>query len=619
MKSHIIFAIVLVVAHVAAAAQGNADVVLVESATQVAVKSMTSAVVTQKRVFTILNENGKDVANFHVSCDDNSKLTAFSGVVTDASGRELKRIKKGNLSRTEYSAELATDSYVMYYQYVPPSYPVTVTYEWTEQLSNGMLSYPVFAPQDRYRMAVKHASYHITVPSDMKVRYKAVNMPAAVTTAGPTASVAVSDLAAVDHEELGLPALARFPIVYFEPCQFQYLGTKGDLSTWKSLGAWQYGLLDGRDELTPEFKAQLHAMTDTCSSQRSKIAVIYSFLERTTRYVSIQLGIGGLQPFPATQVCRTGFGDCKGLTNYVRAMLKEVGINSFYTVIRAGDFKPLYRDFPSLGIPNHVLLCIPEPADSLWVECTNAALPLGYVHSKVAGHDALLCGPDGGQLVTLPAYPDSLHLQLSRVHLKVQADASAQVELRQTSRYAQCEDKMWLSRATEKEQRDWLLKTMKVPHGEVQKIAVTESRVPFGVPSCEVDAQLSSHSYGNSSGSRIFVPVNPMHNGYRALAQEPNRQGQVYIDMGYRDIEEVIITIPDGYKVESLPAGGDIVSAFGTFSTQVEARGNEVKVVMSLTMHSGTYPASTFGQLVDFGKQVARQYGQKLVLVATAH
>lgn len=615
MRNYFVLALIVIAAQVAAVAQDNADVMLLESTTQVAVKSMASAVVSEKRVVVILNENGKDMANFDVGCDDNRKLVAFSGTVADASGRVLRKIKKGDLSRTEYSAELASDSYVMYYQYVPPSYPVTVTYEWTEQWSKGMLSYPVFAPQDRYRMAVKHASYKITMPSDMRVRYKAVNMPVAVTTDGTTLSVEVSDLAAVDREDLGVPAAERFPSLRFEPCQFEYCGTKGDLSTWKSLGAWQYGLLDGRDELTPDFKARLHTMTDTCTSARSKIAVIYKFLEHTTRYVSIQLGIGGLQPFPASEVCRTGFGDCKGLTNYVRAMLREVGVNSFYTIIHSGLPKRLYRDFPSVNMCNHVMLCIPERTDSLWVECTNAALPLGYVHSDIAGHDALLCGPDGGQLVTLPSYPDSLHLQLSRVKVVLQADASARVELRQHSRYAQYEDEMWLTRATEKERRDWLLKSMKMPQANVLAMTVTESRAPYGVPGCEVDAQLSTSSYGNVSGSRIFVPLNPMHNGYRALAQKPNRQGQVYIGTGYRDVEEVVITIPDGYKIESLPPSREIVTVFGTFCTRVDALDNEVKVVMSLTMHSGTHPGSAFGQLVDFGKQVARQYGQKLVLV----
>lgn len=35
----------------------------------------------------------------------------------------------------------------------------------------------------------------------------------------------------------------------------------------------------------------------------------------------------------------------------------------------------------------------------------------GYVHQDIAGHDALLIEPTGGQMYRLPTYPDSLNTQ----------------------------------------------------------------------------------------------------------------------------------------------------------------------------------------------------------------
>jgi hypothetical protein len=58
-------------------------------------------------------------------------------------------------------------------------------------------------------------------------------------------------------------------------------------------------------------------------------------------------------------VRRKGYGDCKGLTNYMKTLLDAAGIKSYYSVITS-DETPLSfdPDFPKMG-GNHVILMIP--------------------------------------------------------------------------------------------------------------------------------------------------------------------------------------------------------------------------------------------------------------------
>lgn len=91
-----------------------------------------------------------------------------------------------------------------------------------------------------------------------------------------------------------------------------------------------------------------------------------------------------MQPIAAADVNRTGFGDCKGLSNYMRAMLTELGIPSVYTVISTTN-RRLLADFASANQNNHVILQVPLPNDTLWLECTNPTLPLGYVIIPLQG------------------------------------------------------------------------------------------------------------------------------------------------------------------------------------------------------------------------------------------
>ena len=46
-----------------------------------------------------------------------------------------------------------------------------------------------------------------------------------------------------------------------------------------------------------------------------------------------------------------------------------------------------------------MLYCSSFKGDTIWIECTAPDLALGYVHSDIAGHDALVMTDDGGKIM----------------------------------------------------------------------------------------------------------------------------------------------------------------------------------------------------------------------------
>ena len=130
----------------------------------------------------------------------------------------------------------------------------------------------------------------------------------------------------------------------------------------------------------------------------------YEYVQSKTRYVSIQEGIGGLQPFPASIVDKYGYGDCKALSNYTVALLQEVGVKSFYTKIRAGEGEPdLLLDFPAQQT-NHVVVAIPNDKDTIWLECTSQTNPFGYTGSFTGDRYALMITEEGGKIARTPSF-----------------------------------------------------------------------------------------------------------------------------------------------------------------------------------------------------------------------
>jgi len=62
-------------------------------------------------------------------------------------------------------------------------------------------------------------------------------------------------------------------------------------------------------------KQKVTELTKNAKSREEKARLLYEYVQNKTRYISIQLGIGGFQPFEARVVDETGYGDCKALSN----------------------------------------------------------------------------------------------------------------------------------------------------------------------------------------------------------------------------------------------------------------------------------------------------------------
>lgn len=562
---------------------------------------------------TILNEHAAGLADFTCSCSSTSKLTAFKGTVTDASGRIIRKMKQGELQRTEYSQYLAIDEYMMYLEYTPPTYPITITYEWTMDSRNDLIEFPRFCPQTGYDISVRKASYRLSVPKGMTVRHALQNISQPVIEAedgrgNKTITLELHDLPPIKQEPFARPLRERMPTAWFAPDEFVYFGTKGSLRDWTDYGKWEYSLIQGSESLPDAVCQELHQLTDQLTTDREKVQALYNRLEKTTRYVAILLGIGGQRPAPALSVCKSGFGDCKGLSNYMRAMLKEVGIPSNYTTISTTN-RRLHPSFASVGQMNHVVLQVPLPGDTLWLECTNPKLPMGYVHEDIAGHDAILVNETGGRLVRLPAYADSTNLQHSTIDITVGSTGMADIRLSQASHNRQYESRIPLLTMTDKDRQKTLQRIMRVPQAEIRQTDISENG-----PCIVLKADVKSRQYATATGQRLFVPLCPIHQSLSAPATKGERTEDIWLNSGYQDEDDITLTIPEGYEIEAMPPGVLLHEPFGVFSCSLKAEDGLLRAHNRLLIRSGHYDKALYPQLAAFLKAVGTAYTQKIVL-----
>jgi hypothetical protein len=148
-------------------------------------------------------------------------------------------------------------------------------------------------------------------------------------------------------------------------------------------------------------------------------------VQHAIRYVAIEIGIGGYQPHSAQQVFASGYGDCKDKATLLAAMLKNIGIDSYYVLIN-DDRDYLAPDFPTALGFDHVILAIglpekikqqasvaelahPTLGTLLLFDPTDISTPLGYLPAGLQTANALLVTEKDGELVKVPLLPPSMN------------------------------------------------------------------------------------------------------------------------------------------------------------------------------------------------------------------
>lgn len=137
------------------AAKAQTNVIVLEDVTEVTAKDADMVGVNRHLCVEILNDKGSDYADFVTQCSKGDKLVSFSGSVTDKEGNVLRKMKKSDLQTTAYSKEMATDVVTMFFDYTPPTYPIIITYDWKEEMSDRLIQYPMFFPQSDYGVEIK--------------------------------------------------------------------------------------------------------------------------------------------------------------------------------------------------------------------------------------------------------------------------------------------------------------------------------------------------------------------------------------------------------------------------------------------------------------------------------
>ncbi len=606
------------VSEIAANLLTDANSVVRTSETTLEIFSKTKIRYSIKEVITIFNENGEGEGVLLIPYDSNSEVDIKVANFYDKEGNLIKKVKK-----SEVYDQTMFDGFSMYtdgrFKRITPqisTYPYTVEYECTIE-QKGAIDFYNWMPCDAYNKSIVFASYKILDYEDEGIRIKPNKLVNTVKNGELVDGVKtylweLENMEAMEHEPLAVSMVNFVPRVVVAPLNFEFYGTKGSMDSWKAFGDWVYSLIEDRNDL-PEDRVQfLKELTASVDDPVEKIKLVYELLQKNTRYVSIQLGIGGFQPFPAQKVEEVGYGDCKALTNYMKSMLQSIGIESYYTLVKAGtNTGEIDVDFPSQNF-NHVILTVPVESDTIFLECTSQFSPFGFQGSFTSERSALLIDKNNSRLIQTKNY--GLNENTWKMKASILVNESGHAVVNDTVEFNGLQYE-YIERDLRKTHEDIIedaYKTGNIPGANYRTIAY-ENR-PERIPSATRTRLLEVDRFATKMGDRMFVPVNSLNKHSSVPKKASDRKFPFKTRLSYQDEDCVTFVIPEGYEIEYLPEPVKIETEFGAYQSELKHSQNSIVYTRRNVKNRGVFPPEKYADYVEFTRKIVDADSQKMIL-----
>ncbi|MFZ4581223.1 MAG: DUF3857 domain-containing protein [Paludibacter sp.] len=598
------------------ALKANAHTVMRMVKFDVEIKSENAAVIKVSEVRSILNKNGEDNIPFVESYNPMNRISSLRGWVYDESGKRIRSVTNEDaIDQSNMGYSLYDENRIKVLDPKCLTYPLTVKYEYELNLKQTLFL-PTISLGD-LNTSYESVEYTVICPKSIALKYKEYNLPIACSKSSvnnnDVYSWKLSNILAKTYEPYSPHFVPNSPTIRVVPNTFMVDDSKGTTANWKEFGKWASTLLEEKDKLPEATATKIKELTAPLKTDFEKVKAVYEFMQKKTRYVSIQIGIGGWQPFGADVVDKSSYGDCKALSNYTKALLTAAGVKSHYVLVKAGD-NAGDIDTSFVGSQfNHAIVCVPLGKDTIWLEATDQLLPCGFNSSFTDDRLVLLVDNENSKIVRTRVYSEKENCINRNAQVQIYDDKTGTATVQTQYIGLAYDDMRSVFIADENSQKREVSENIQIPSFSLKKFTLSELRTP--TPSIKEVLLLDLPNCINSiQGSINLLPLNLMNKLKNIPDKVRNRKNELCIRRSYMENDTISYLLPPTLTASELPAPVKINSIFGSYNMEVKKEGKNVVFIRQFVLRKGVHPAEEYENFREFLGNIATNDDVMLVL-----
>jgi hypothetical protein len=403
------------------------------------------------------------------------------------------------------------------------------------------------------------------------------------------------------------------------------------MSDWPEVVKWCLKLHNSQCDSDQLLSLKVRELTADSPDRLSKVRALFQHAQ-SIRYAFLALDFSkgdGCKPRKATEVFRKGWGDCKDKANLLRAMLREINIESWPVLAHTEMGRSITPDNPSAAVFNHVILAVsagdsdnlpsittvPKLGKVVFLDPTDSFVSLGDLPASLQGSKVLVLAEGNNELTTLPFLKaDPYHLENRKIDLVMTADGSlgGRCEfggLGEVGAYY----RNLKARETEKDFHNWVTGRLS---STLRGVTVLDFKTSDDLitGSFKLECNFAAKNYAQMMpGGMVVARLDVLSRLRLPVLSSKERVYPIQLGANIQR-DDIALRLPPGLKVDEAPVAAKIETEYGRYESTYAIADGVVNAMRRLEIFERTVPVSDYAAVKKFFADVVKADRASIVL-----
>lgn len=380
---------------------------------------------------------------------------------------------------------------------------------------------------------------------------------------------------------------------------------------------WYSGYLDSLDHRhTSDMISTVAQLTENCSSEKQKVANIYSWVQKNIKYIANEYGLGGNVPRNGYQIFEKRYGDCKDMANIIIELLEIAGIKANYTWIGTRELPYSPKIFPSSFCADHMIATYYGNDGVYFLDATNPHNQLGLTSSFIQGKEAFIKKSDTEyEILTVPIVTADTNVVTDSINITIDNEQVTGKGVLNAGGYYCSNLKQALNKIEDSQDKTkFCLSYLRKGNN---KFALNDYNISSSNTNLLFDYSFSVPDYVKQNNDELYVNVN-FSQTYRDFELfKDDRKFPYEIHFTFIVKEKCVLNIPDKYEVKYIPEASQFTADGFSCWVKYKKTGNQILYELQIRCDKIQINPTQFADWNKMIKQLRQIYKETIVLKRT--
>ena len=376
---------------------------------------------------------------------------------------------------------------------------------------------------------------------------------------------------------------------------------------------WYHQLAAQLEDDSSVLVTKAKAITANATTDQEKVKLIFDWVQQNIRYLAFEDGIAGFKPANAIDVLNKRYGDCKGMANLTKGLLRSLGYDARLCWLGTNHIAYDYST-PSLAVDNHMICAWFYKGKKYFLDATETNIGINEYAERIQGRQVLIENGDSYFLEKIPVTSPDQNLQKEKDILSFDGEDNLKGNV---SIIYKGEARSGLLSSIQMVKTDNLNNTLiKYLSLSNQDYTVTNLKTSdFSKPDSvfTINYDMEQKNAASSFGNEIYVDMD-YRKEWDGFTIDSGRVTDKMLPYKTHLLTEVELALPDGYKVSQLPADINLHNSNADISITYVQKMNKVFYKKEIILKQALLKKVSFEEWNKVLNELSKQYKEQLVL-----